>query len=70
MVDSVKPCVPIVDAEDYVNDLAVVRQVHQHQAAALLTGAVNVQHIVPFIAEASHDAPAELPLPPVTAILI
>src|SRR5665648_1044309 len=60
MDDGVKPRVAVVDAEDCVHNLAVVLQVHQHQAGALFTGAVKVQHLVPFIAEPSHDAPAEL----------
>jgi hypothetical protein len=52
--------VPVIDAEDCINNLTVILQVHQHQAGALVTRAVKVQHLVPFVAEPSYYAPAEL----------
>jgi hypothetical protein len=51
---------PVIDAEDCVDNLSVVFEIDQYQARALLPGTVEIQYLVPFVGESLHDAPAEL----------
>src|ERR1019366_4757285 len=50
----------VINAEECIDNLPVVLQVHQHQARASVAGAVKVQHLVTFVVEPLDYAPAEL----------
>ena len=60
MDDGVKARMPVIDAQDCVDNLSVVFEIDQYQARALLPGTVEIQYLVPFVGESLHDAPAEL----------
>src|SRR5450759_3000779 len=60
MHDGVKPFVSGINAEDRIDNLSVILQVHQDQARASFTRAVKVQHLVSLVVEPLNHAPTEL----------
>jgi hypothetical protein len=60
MHDRVEPVVLVVDAEKGVERLPIIGEVDAHEAATTLPGRIEVDDVMPDLAEFPHNGAPEL----------